>query len=149
MIERIFNLDTVDAIQIAELGRKFYAATGLRGSFHGDTFVVFWNKLLEGGIASMWVSREDGRITGTIGMTLTMSLMDGIVLADEMFWFVDPNHRGSAGLKLFLEAKKWAKHSGAGRMLMGKMLAIEPEKVGKFYEQQGFKPLQTQYFLDL
>lgn len=151
MIERIFNLNTVDSTQIAELGRHFYALTGLSGSFKQDTFTDFWNGFLGTGHAAQWVYRESGRILGTIGMCLTMSFMDGKIIADEQFWFVHPQHRGTAGVRLFVEMRAWAEKSGAGRILMGKMLKIDPEndKIGKFYERQGLKPLQTQYYLDL
>lgn len=151
MIERLTQITVEDASQIIDLGKKFYGLTGLSGSFHGDTFITFWNGFLKNGQASTWVYRIDNQIVGTIGMTLTMSLMDGVVIADETFWFVDENHRGTAGVRLFFEAAQWAKQSGAKRMLMGKMLAINPDNdsVGRFYERQGLKPLQTQYYLDL
>lgn len=151
MIERIFHLTPVQAAQINELGKHFYGLTGLEGEFRGGTFIDFWNGFLKHGYSAQWVYLDAGRIVGTIGFNLTMSLYDGKVIADEAFWFVDPHHRGTAGVRLFFEAKAWALESGARRILMGKMLAINPEndKVGAFYERQGFKPLQTQYYLDI
>jgi GNAT superfamily N-acetyltransferase len=151
MVKRIFNLKPVDAQQIITLGKEFYGMTGLSGTFHGDTFISFWNGFLQHGQAAMWVYVEDSVIVGTIGVTLTMSLFDGKVIADESFWFVAPHHRGTAGVRLFVEMKKWAKEHGAQRILMGKMLYINPEndKVGLFYERQGFMKLQTQYALDI
>jgi GNAT superfamily N-acetyltransferase len=151
MIERLFYLEESDATQIIELGREFYKLTGLRGTFHGKTFIDFWNGFLGHGRSSMWVYRENGRILGTIGVNLTMSLFDGFVIADEAFWFVHPHHRGTAGVRLFFAMKEWAERSGAQRILMGRMLQIDPEneKVQKFYERHEFKPFQTQYYLDL
>ena len=151
MIERILHLNKVDAVQVCELGKKFYGVTGLDGEFRGGTFVDFWNGFLAHGQSAMWVYRENKIIVGTIGVNLTMSLFDGKVIADEAFWFVNPEHRGTAGVRLFFEMIKWSKESGAGRILMGKMLKIseENDNVGRFYERQGFKPLQTQYYLDV
>jgi len=151
MIERVFQLDKVSSMQIGELGKQFYARTGLPGHFKTDTFTTFWNGFLNSGHAAQWVWKEKGLILGTIGMTLTLSFMDGKVIADEQFWFVHPHHRGTAGVRLFVEMRNWAEQSGAQRILMGKMLAVDPEndKVGKFYERQGFRALQTQYVLDL
>ena len=151
MIERILYLKPVDAKQVIELGKEFYGLTGLRGEFHGDTFVTFWNAFMAHGQSAMWVFRSESVIVGAIGVNLTMSLFDGKVIADEAFWFVDPKHRGTAGVRLFFEMAKWAKEHGARRILMGKMLSIDPEndKVGQFYERQGLKPLQTQYYVDI
>jgi GNAT superfamily N-acetyltransferase len=151
MIQRVTRLNEVEAVQVIGLGEKFYGLTGLNGTFHGDTFVDFWNGFLDRGYAAMWVYKEREIVLGTIGMTIEMSLFDGCVVADEKFWFVDPHHRGTAGIRLFMEMKDWAKNSGARRIKMGRMLAIDPEndRIGKFYERHGFRPLQTEYILDI
>lgn len=148
MIERIRQLMPEDLEQIVELGKHFYSLTGLTGDFRGNTFCDFWNGFLAHGQAAMWVCRKDGKIIGTIGMTLTASLFDGKVIADESFWFVHPDNRGTAGVKLFIVAKDWAKECGASRMLMGRILNID-NGVEKFLTHHGFKPLQTQYVLDV
>lgn len=148
MIERITFLTPERADQIGTLGAHFYSLTGLKGEFRGQTFAEFWNVFLKQGQAAMWIYTTEDVIVGTIGMTLTMSLFDGKIIADEAFWFVHPGHRGTAGTRLFFEAKKWAIECGAGRILMGRMLNIE-NGVEKFFDRQGFKPLQTQYYLDI
>ncbi len=137
-----------DLTEIGELGQHFYALTGLKGAFRMGTFGEFWNAFLVNGQAAMWVARQNNKIIGTIGMTLTMSLFDGKIIADEAFWFVHPDHRGTAGMKLFFVSKEWAKECGAGRILIGRMLNID-NGADKFFIRQGFKPLQTQYSLDI
>ena len=148
MIERIYKIDETVASQVIELGKQFYSLTGLKGEFHGNTFVDFWNELSKRGQCSTWIFRCGDTITGALGVIINMSLFDGKTIVEEMFWFVHPDHRGTAGIKLFLAAQQWAKESGAARMMMGKMLTIE-NSVGDFYEKNGFRKLQTQYIKDL
>ncbi len=149
MITRIAHIDESMVRDIIELGKKFYGLTGLNGTFHYDTFVRFWNEYLGRGMGSMWIYQENGHVEGAIGMTIGMSIMDGTSNAEELFWFVDPTKRGTAGIRLFRAAEEWAREMKLDRILMGHMSMIAPNKVGDFYLSQGFKALHTIYVKEL
>ena len=149
MILRITELNETIRKDLTILGEKFYPASGLNGTFRPGTFMTFISELLSRGIMALWASFDGDRMTGTIGMQISISLPDGVTTVEEVFWFVDPEHRGTTGVRLFHAAEEWAKQSGAKRMVMARMLAGDSEKVGDFYERHNFKPLQTQYFKEL
>lgn len=149
MIQEITAMDENFKQQLAVLGEKFYPLTNLRGKFHADTFAHFWSKYLEMGLGKIFAHVTDGKIDGAMGMLISMSLADGQVLAEEAFWFVDPDHRGTAGIKLFRAAESWAKQSGATRMLVGYLCGSMPDKVEKFYEHCGYRKLQVQFVKEL
>jgi len=149
MIQRLLFLDHQTVVQVARLGEKFYSKTGLSGSFRHETFSVMWNKCLSMGIAATWVTKKDEVITGIIGMSLSFGIMDGRTLAEETFWFVDPEHRGRDGLRLFVAAEEWARDVGAHSMTMSCMQELNPEKLEKFYTSHEYRKLQTMYIKDL
>lgn len=149
MSERIYTLAQINPVELIELGKKFYKATGLSGEFHGNTFLRFWEEYLTRGIAAMWVVKKEDKLVGAIGMMLTMSVMDGSHTAEESFWFVDPAHRGTAGIRLYRSVEKWAKEQNVTRMVMGYMTMSMPDKVSSFYKGQGFSKLQTFYMKEL
>ncbi len=149
MSKRIYTLAQTNPVQLIELSKKFYSLTGLKGEFHGDTFLRFWEECLTRGLSAMWVHEVEGNLVGAIGMTLSLSIMDGSSTAEESFWFVDPAHRGTVGLRLYRDAEKWAKEQGVHRLVMGHMTMSMPNKVAKFYTRQGFMKLQTTYTKEL
>lgn len=149
MIQVITALDGPVADQMMALGEKFFPLTKLGGNFRAETFMHFWNKYLEMGLGKIFAHVTDGRIDGAMGMLVTMSLVDGKILAEEAFWFVDPDRRGTAGIKLFRAAESWAKDSGASRMLVGYLCDSMPDKVERFYEHCGYRKLQVQFVKDL
>jgi N-acetylglutamate synthase-like GNAT family acetyltransferase len=110
---------------------------------------MVWNQMLRAGVAIMWVCREEGRIIGSIGFIMSMGLMDGKITMEETFWFVDPDHRGMAGVRLFNEMKKHVQDSHIERVLMANMSGLNEARTEKFYERHGFVKLQTLYRLDL
>jgi GNAT superfamily N-acetyltransferase len=145
MNRKITSLFEVDTKQLVALGEKFYALSGFPGTFHKETFLSFWEQYLQMGLGSMWVHETDTKIDGAIGMFLNMSIMDGAVVAEEAFWFVNEEARGKVGLSLFDAVEKWATNLGVSRIVMTHLHSVMPEKVATFYERKGFKKLQTDY----
>lgn len=149
MIQEITVMDENFKQQLAVLGEKFYPLMNLRGKFHADTFAHFWSKYLEMGLGKIFAHVIDGKIAGAMGVLISMSPVDGQTLIEESFWFVDPDHRGTAGIKLFRAAEEWAKQSGASRMLVGYLCGSMPGKVENFYERCGYRKLQIQFVREL
>lgn len=130
--------------QLQSLGNQFYRHVGLGGTFHADTFVENWNKLLNSGIAMMWITETCGVMTGVMGVILSMHMFDGILTAQECFWFVDPEFRGTAGVRLFHEFEKWAKELKVQRLLVAHIDQVDGG-VDKFYTYHKFRKLETVY----
>jgi GNAT superfamily N-acetyltransferase len=86
------------------------------------------------------LSERQGEICGMFGYFVYPHFMSGEVVAGEVFWWVEPEHRGE-GVKLLKEAEKRAKSSGAKRMQM-----IAPDdRIGMLYKRLGYEFVESSY----
>ncbi len=95
-------------------------------------------RLMESGESVILVVGD--RPHGMIGMLLYDHPMSGEKFASELFWWIDPEQRGS-GLRLLNSAERWAKEAGARRIQM-----IAPnDRTARAYEGLGYGKLETHY----
>jgi GNAT superfamily N-acetyltransferase len=86
------------------------------------------------------VSERQGNIIGMLGFVIYPHFLSGEICAGEVFWWVEPEHRGE-GVKLLKETEKIAKKAGAARIQM-----IAPnEKVAEFYRLCGYEYVETAF----
>lgn len=89
---------------------------------------------------SVLVSERQGTVIGMLGFIIYSHFISGEMMAGEVFWWVEPEHRGE-GPKLLSEMKKRARIAGAKHYQM-----IAPnEKVGRFYESLGCDFVESTY----
>jgi len=96
--------------------------------------------LLEDDDRALFVSEKDDQLTGMFGVFVYEHPMTGERTATEMFFWVQPEHRGH-GLRLLRVARAWAKEAGATALQMG---APSPE-VERLYERLGLEKIETSY----
>jgi GNAT superfamily N-acetyltransferase len=86
------------------------------------------------------VSENQGRIVGMFGFVTFPHFLSGELIAAEVFWWVEPEHRGT-GKKLLYEAENMAREAGAKKMQM-----IAPDaRVGRLYEHMKYKFVESAY----
>lgn len=86
------------------------------------------------------VSEERGEVIGMLGFIIYEHFISGDLTAGEVFWFVEPQHRGS-GIRLMKEMERRARSAGAKNMQM-----VAPSwKVAKFYKRSGFELMEMSY----
>jgi GNAT superfamily N-acetyltransferase len=91
----------------------------------------------DGGI--VFVSGED-RPQGMIGGHLFQHPISREVMASELFWWVEPEHRG-AGMALYRAFEQWAREHGAVKIQM-----IAPdERTARAYVALGFDQIETTF----
>lgn len=61
-------------------------------------------------------------------------------IADELFWWSE----GREGLRLLEAYEEWAASHGAV-IRMTALEAVEPDRMGRFYERRGYRPLERAY----
>jgi GNAT superfamily N-acetyltransferase len=88
----------------------------------------------------------DGAIVGMLAIALTPNLWGDGSIAEEVAWWVEPGHRGGAGLKLLGAGEEWARQQGA---LVLRMVAPRGSQIGTVYERRGYVPLESIYVLRL
>lgn len=128
-----------DLPRMVEMGLRF-----LEESPYKKYFARNPGKMLELGerlLASaggILVAQKDQEIVAMLGFIVHEHFISGERVAGEVFWWVEPEHRG-AGLRLLREAEKEAKARGAVNLQM-----IAPdERVGKLYGLLGYEFLES------
>lgn len=131
---------TEDIPRCVEMGQRFHAETDYKNQVTIEPDAL--HKLGEQLVAKngLLVSERGGQLVGMIGFVLFPHFFSGEMVAGEVFWWVDPEHRGE-GPKLMKEAERHAREAGAKRMQM-----IAPnERVGTLYERCGYSFVETAY----
>ena len=107
----------------------------------------FWESLEEDGVGQFFGSFDaDDKLIGVLAAMLVDDCFNGDTIANEHFWYVDPEHRrGSHGIKLFKKFIAWSEEVGAKRISMVHLASLNAEKLGKLYERMDFVPLEIHY----
>ena len=101
-------------------------------------------RLIESESGAVLVDEVNDAVVGMIGMFSTPHLLTGEIVAGELFWWVDPLHRGR-GLRLLKQAEQWAHAKGATRIQM-----VAPnDRVGQLYARMGYLRMETSYQKDI
>lgn len=96
--------------------------------------------LIANDLGVVFVSEHRGTVVGMIGLLLFEHPITGEVTATELFWWVEPEYRGS-GVRLLKRGEHWAREAGARQLHM-----IAPTaEVGQLYERLGFGYLEAAY----
>jgi predicted N-acetyltransferase YhbS len=89
----------------------------------------------------VFVAEQQDAIVGMLALKAFTHPMSGQRIATEFVWWVEPAHRGSAGVRLLRMAEAWARDVGARALQM-----VAPNAhVGQFYEAVGYRPVETSY----
>lgn len=133
-----------DIPRILEMGHRFNAESPYRSVLQvTDTAMeLLAHKLIPSGW--LLLSEVGGEPVGMIGFYVYAHFLSGEIVAGEIFWWVEPEHRG-AGRELLKVAENEARRCGAKSM---QMIAPDP-RVGKLYERIGYKYIESSYQRDL
>lgn len=90
---------------------------------------------------------EENKIVGILVGQLYFShpLVQFSKIATELFWYVDPDHRGKNSFGLMDEYEAWAKDVGATHITMSLLNNEYKDKLDRIYKLKGYVPLETQY----
>lgn len=90
--------------------------------------------------AAIFVVDADDAVIGMLGLLCFQQPFSGELVATELFWWLDPDHRGHGGW-LLKRGEKWAKSKGASRLTM--MAPIDKPRVAETYQALGYAPVET------
>ena len=130
-----------DIPHIVVMGLHFLRASEYTGKIRENPNAMFdlALKLIESDGAIIYLA-GDNRPTGMIGLHIYEHPMSGERLASELFWWVEPDHRGS-GMDLLKAAERWAREYGCSGIQM-----ISPnERVSRLYRARGYEKTEEHY----
>ena len=87
--------------------------------------------------------RKDHETVGGIGGLFANDPNDGLLVAQEAFWFIHPETRSLRSLRLIEAFETCCQERGAKRILLAHL--VGDEKIGRFFHRIGYKPLETFY----
>jgi len=129
---------------IVEMGRKFYESCGF------PSILTFDPEILTGVLHNLIVNDNacilvDDKLRGMIAGVVYPYYFTGQMSGNEMFWWVEPEHRKGLGKKLLDKLEEWAEAKGAVSFTMISLDASNPEKMDKIYRKRGYEPREHHY----
>lgn len=106
-----------------------------------------WAQLHCAGLAAILACYDEhGVLAGALGAMLSPSPHTGDTSAQEVFWYVLPEYRGTrAAAQLIRAYEVWAKRHGARFVLMAHLTHLMPAAIGRFYRLRGYRQTETIY----
>jgi GNAT superfamily N-acetyltransferase len=129
-----------DVPRLVEMGRRFRSVTGYAKILaeNPEKMAELAGQLVSQG--GLLVSERSGTLVGMLGFIVYPHFISGETTGGEVFWWVEPEHRGE-GVKLLREAERLARAAGAQKMQM-----IAPtERVATFYQRLGYEFVEASY----
>ena len=103
-------------------------------------------RMMESPDCAIFVVDSDDGVIGMLGVMVFIQPFSGEKIASELFWWLDPKHRGH-GVWLLRRGESWARSQSAKRMSM--MAPIDKPRVGEIYEAVGYREVERVFQRDL
>ena len=145
-VVRRLTIDDVEAL--LPLASLFWAEGRLPGSFNADTFRATWGRFLDLGIGHILGLSSGERLVGAPGFLVAPDPNDGALVAQETFWYVEPESRGS-GLRLLRAFEDEALALGVKRVLVAHLKEINGPELKRIYEHRGYRETETTYMKEI
>jgi pentatricopeptide repeat protein len=145
---RELTINDLASPDLIELARTFYNEGRIPGKFIPEVFKANWTNFINNGCGVIYGQYIEGKLIGAIGGLVYPDPNDGVLVANENFWFVKNKARGN-GIKLFYKFEYWVKLQGAKRLIMVYLQNSMPDKMEQIYRKMKFKKLETHYWKEI
>lgn len=135
--------------KLAGCAAGFYGTAKSLGSFDLDCFVCFWKGLIEAGAGVIFGLFDGEEVKGTLGGVASYEPNAPVRAASELFWWVEPEARGLASMRLYYEFEKWAKAKGCKTIRMVRLSDSMPEAIEGIYARLGLVEIERHYSKEL
>lgn len=133
-----------DLPKLSKIAEQFYSSSEHLDGFDIDVFVFNWENFIESNIGIIFLLINDGRIVGVLGGIKYPDVNSNHLMATELFWYVEKDHRGQGG-RLLKEFEEWAKTEGCKKIIMVHMTDLMPDKLESIYKHKGYKKMEVHY----
>lgn len=135
---------TVDDLPaVMTMARQFVATTSYHShiAIDPERLMALMGSLIADADKSLLVSEGPNGLNGMIAMVVFEHPFSGVKTGTELCWWVNPDARGSLGIRLLRSAQTWAVEQGVINM---QMIAPTPD-VERIYQRLGFERVETLY----
>lgn len=123
------------------MGKRFRSESSYRDFIPENSAKMIETATALVNAGTVLVNEESGELNGMLGYVVFEHPLSAEKTAGELFWWVEPDARGTIGLRLMNAMKREAKAAGALKM---QMVAPSPE-VAAIYQRLGFKEVETTF----
>lgn len=137
-----------DIATVAALGQRFFKEAGWSDVAEWDDASIrhTLGHLIDGEGGILLVAEHDGRIVGmTGGLVHPLYFNHSQLTGQELFWWVDPEHRKGIGAALLDRLEVEARARGASSWAMIALDKVRPEAVGAVYRRRGYRAAEHSY----
>ncbi len=137
-----------DVTALVYLGVTFHSSAKLEEAYPFDPahLAQTLRRMIRAPNACVLVACDGAKVIGTAGFVTVTTFFTKVVSAYEHFWWVSPEYRGfKNGQTLLVALEEEAKKMGCSVMQMIALHALSPERVGAFYEANGYVPQEHIY----
>jgi len=134
------TMDDID--RLIDLGEILHKESGRwsRIPYVRDRVKATMKTIIPGEKGAVFVSEKDGVIVGGIAVYADRHWSSDAVIAQEISFFMLPEHRGSFdAARLVCAMRAWAERKGVAWLECGTSTGVDPERTAKLYERLGFK----------
>lgn len=137
-----------DIARLVEMGRRFHASSiyADRIGFDAETLIQSLRTFLASEMAVVMVTEQGDKVVGAIGGIVGPHFVAGGKAASELFWWVDPEHRG-IGMALLTAYE--AECASRGARYSGMICPFGNGTVEKIYAKSGYNPLETIFYKEM
>lgn len=137
--------------EMLAMGIEFAASNPHNVGFSPDAFRGLFDHAMTGDHLAFWIAQSNGVAAGMMGaITYPLFFNPAMKIAQELFWWVKPEHRATqAGKALLASFEGWAEKSGAHRLML---LAQENDRIpaiDRLYKTMGYAPIERVYYKEL
>jgi GNAT superfamily N-acetyltransferase len=136
-----------DMSELLRMSESFFNASGYSDmtTFNKTDSEATITHLIE----NKWLL-TDGKSSMLGFVVFPMFMNSSTMVAQELFWWVDKESRGSGvGVKILKKAEDLAKNQGAVAMLMLSLNDFNGDRIDKLYEKLGYKRKEQTYMRTL
>lgn len=108
-----------------------------------DALEAFAARLIASHDGVILLAMKEADPAGMIALWTYDHPMSGERVASELVWWVNPEARGSLGVRLVRRAEAWARAHGA--VVLQMIAPTHAPRVGQFYAACGFEEIETSY----
>lgn len=142
MIRRATEADTP---ALVEMGKHFHEASGwgALSEFNPESFTVTVKNLMSGAL--------DGGIyvAGSVGMAAfliyPLYFNSAVRVGQEVFWWIEPEHRYGLGGELVTAMENDARKAGAAVFMLAALPGLREMALARLYARRGYRAAENTY----
>lgn len=134
------------------MGREFFAASGLADMAAWDdaSFEKVATALMSEEVAGSLLVVDAGWLVGMAGSVIfPLFCNQSVMMAQEVFWFVNPEHRNGIGATLLRELEADASRKGASLFISAQIAGQRDEAFARVYARRGYRPSENTFIRKL